>query len=139
MLSRSSHSHRVLPLTRSPEDDHYCWSNPIESSDVRNFFSSQIQDVLQLLIYIYPNSSNNMARVTVLQTMTNSDRKVLCTFEASMLSHKTWKESSVLAIKSVARKFFFSLRKHIELSHLTLYPRSRGSEWRSLRVCRFLH
>ncbi|KAI9288168.1 hypothetical protein BC943DRAFT_185457 [Umbelopsis sp. AD052] len=46
--------------------------------------------------------SNNMARVTVLQTMTNSDRKVLCTFEASMLSHKTWKESSVLAIKSVA-------------------------------------
>ncbi|KAH8549989.1 nuclear pore complex assembly-domain-containing protein [Umbelopsis sp. PMI_123] len=47
-------------------------------------------------------ASNNKARVTVLQTLTNSDRKVLGTFEASNPSLKTWKESSVLAMKSAA-------------------------------------
>lgn len=38
MFYRSSHPHRMLPLTRSSEDGHHCWPKPIGSSDVCDLF-----------------------------------------------------------------------------------------------------
>ncbi|GAB5586612.1 hypothetical protein Unana1_01512 [Umbelopsis nana] len=48
------------------------------------------------------SNSQNKARITVIQTLTNSTRTILGTFEASNLQRKKAKHSSVLAIRSVA-------------------------------------